>query len=106
MRMNMVSRIVTLAGTNTGASLRSELDDKHGKTPHDVSLGEAEPLSAYVNNNFQAINNTIMLDGSYSTNDPGVHMDISDFIEHQEDHKPEKHGKKSKEHSEADSLSK
>ncbi|KAK9275291.1 hypothetical protein L1049_022553 [Liquidambar formosana] len=53
------------------------------------------PLRTYVNSNFQAINNSIMLGGSYSTNDPGVHMDISDFFEHN-GHKPDKHGKKGK----------
>ncbi|XP_045803897.1 uncharacterized protein LOC123897339 [Trifolium pratense] len=87
------TRIITLAGTNEGATLRSELDDKSGKySSHD----EAEALSTYVNSNFQAINNSIMLGGSYHANDPGVHMDISDFTEPQNHHKAEKHGKKEK----------
>lgn len=79
-------RIITLTGTNTGANLRSELDDK----PADLSsgepalLGESEALSTYVNSNFQAVNNSIMMGGSYNTNDPGVHVDISDFLESQE----------------------
>ncbi|KAJ7968742.1 Processive diacylglycerol beta-glucosyltransferase [Quillaja saponaria] len=91
-------RIITLAGTNTGANLRSELDGKHVQSPNEVLLGdEDEPLSAYVNSNFQAINNSIMLGGNYNTNDPGVHLEIADFTEHKEDHKPEKHGKKGKE---------
>ncbi|KEH36635.1 hypothetical protein MtrunA17_Chr2g0284251 [Medicago truncatula] len=88
------TRIITLAGNNEGATLRSELDAKSGKySSHD----EAEALSTYVNSNFQAINNSIMLGGSYHANDPGVHMDISDFTEPpQNQQKAEKHGKKEK----------
>jgi hypothetical protein len=88
------TRIITLAGNNEGATLRSELDDKSGKySSHD----EPEALSTYVNSNFQAINNSIMLGGSYHANDPGVHMDISDFTEPPlNHHKTEKHGKKEK----------
>jgi hypothetical protein len=38
-----------------------------------------------------------MLGGSYHANDPGVHMDISDFTEPPlNHHKTEKHGKKEK----------
>lgn len=88
------TRIITLAGNNEGATLRSELDAKSGKySSHD----EAEALSTYVNSNFQAINNSIMLGGSYHANDPGVRMDISDFTEPpQNQQKAEKHGKKEK----------
>ncbi|CAI8590969.1 unnamed protein product [Vicia faba] len=71
------ARIITLAGTNEGATLRSEMDEKIG--------------------NFQAINNSVMLGGSYHANDPGVHMDIEDFTENpQNHHKTDKHGKKEK----------
>ncbi|XP_004485922.1 uncharacterized protein [Cicer arietinum] len=88
------TRIITLAGTNDGATLRSELDEKSGKYSSD---GEPEALSTYVNSNFQAVNNSIMLGGSYHANDPGVHMDISDFTEPpQSHHKAEKLGKKEK----------
>ncbi|KAK6941549.1 hypothetical protein RJ641_026926 [Dillenia turbinata] len=86
-------RIITLAGSNIGASMRGELDEKAG--PHKVSLGEPDALGAYVNSNFQAVNNSIMLGGSYSSNDPGVHMDISDLVE-QGGIKPEKPGRKGK----------
>ncbi|MED6155076.1 hypothetical protein PIB30_002286 [Stylosanthes scabra] len=93
-------RIITLAGTNDGATLKGELDDKSpGKTSshhhhhdHDV---EAEPLSTYVNSNFQAINNSMMIGGSFHANDPGVHLDISDFTEPIPPHH-HKHGKKGK----------
>lgn len=90
------TRIITLTGTNDGATLRSELDEKSGKTSH----GESEELSTFVNSNFQAINNSIMFGGSYQANDPGVHLDISDFTDDQppqsQKHKVEKLGKKGK----------
>ncbi|KAK3228223.1 hypothetical protein Dsin_008085 [Dipteronia sinensis] len=99
-------RIITLAGTNTGATMRSELDDKN--TPlSGVSLGDhhqqqqqpPEPLATYVNSNFQAVNNSIMLGSKYDTNDPGVHLDIADFYEQHHGHKPadqKQHAKKGK----------
>ncbi|KAK7412471.1 hypothetical protein VNO78_03935 [Psophocarpus tetragonolobus] len=89
------TRIITLAGTNDGATLRSELDEKSGKT----SLGESEALSTFVNSNFQAVNNSIMFGGSYQANDPGVHLDISDLTDQppqSHHHKVEKPGKKGK----------
>ncbi|XP_034711899.1 uncharacterized protein LOC117934344 [Vitis riparia] len=86
-------RIITLAGSNTGATMRGELDEKPGHPG--LSVGENEALNTYVNSNFQSVNNSIMMGGSYSTNDPGVHMDISDLVEHH-GHKPVKHGKKGK----------
>ncbi|EEF43487.1 uncharacterized protein LOC8278482 [Ricinus communis] len=89
-------RIITLAGTNTGATMRSELDEK-GTTPQGVS-GDDQPeaLGTYVNSNFQAVNNSIMFGSSYSTNDPGVHLDISDFFEQPHGHKPDRHARKGK----------
>jgi len=93
------TRIVTLAGTNDGATLRSELDEKSGKS----SVGESEALTTFINSNFQAVNNSIMYGGSYHANDPGVHFDISDFMDrpqplqshHHKVEKPaEKKGKK------------
>ncbi|XP_015876695.2 uncharacterized protein LOC107413294 [Ziziphus jujuba] len=89
-------RLITLAGTNSGASLRTELDEKTGIHISEADpLAESDALSTFVNSNFQAVNNSILMGGSYSTNDPGVHVDISDFAEHQ-GHKPEKKGKKGK----------
>ncbi|KAM6588287.1 hypothetical protein CsatA_010892 [Cannabis sativa] len=99
-------RIITLAGTNTGATLRGELDDNSDTLHKGVEpplLGESETMKTYVNSNFQAINNSIMMGGSYNTNDPGVHVEISDFGEpHESNNKPEykrgwKGKKKSKE---------
>ncbi|KAK8490209.1 hypothetical protein V6N13_052747 [Hibiscus sabdariffa] len=67
--------IITLAGNNVGATMRSQLDEKSGD--------ETDALSTYVNSNFQAVNNSIMLGSSYNANDPGVHLDISDVVQHQ-----------------------
>ncbi|GMJ06314.1 hypothetical protein like AT1G63310 [Hibiscus trionum] len=88
-------RIITLAGSNAGATMRSELDEK-SSSPHGISLGEPDTLSTYVNSNFQAVNNSIMFGSSYNTNDPGVHLDISDVAEHEAKKSADKHrrGKK------------
>ncbi|XP_058105120.1 uncharacterized protein LOC131248720 [Magnolia sinica] len=70
-------RVVTLAGNNTGATMRADLGellDGHGVDPHEL-------LGAYTNSNYQAVNNSIMMDGSYSAEDPGVHVFISDYVE-------------------------
>uniref|UniRef100_A0A6N2KF67 Uncharacterized protein n=1 Tax=Salix viminalis TaxID=40686 RepID=A0A6N2KF67_SALVM len=91
------TRIITLAGTNTGATMRSELDDQKPKKLTDgESSGEPDQESGtYVNSNFQALNNSIMFNSHYNTNDPGVHMEISDTFE-PHGLKPGKHGKKGK----------
>ncbi|KAM3357842.1 hypothetical protein P3S68_020773 [Capsicum galapagoense] len=86
-----VTRIITLAGTNVGASMRGEMDEKAGI--EGLSPGEHEALNTYVNSNFQSINNSIMLGGSYCTNDPGVHLDISDYVD-EEVPTPKGHGNK------------
>ncbi|GAA0140780.1 hypothetical protein LIER_02071 [Lithospermum erythrorhizon] len=78
---------ITLAGNNIGASMRGDFDEKSGP---DV---ENEALTTYVNSNLQTINNSIMLGGSYTANDPGVHLNISDYTEDDEAHlKEEKRG--------------
>ncbi|KAF6156742.1 hypothetical protein GIB67_033211 [Kingdonia uniflora] len=91
-------RIITIAGTNTGATMRAELDDisnttprgRDGTMPHDH-----EGFTTYANSNFQAINNSIMLGGSYSCNDPGIHVDTTeDYIN--KDHHGNKPGNKGK----------
>lgn len=108
-------RIVTLAGSNTGAAMRGEVDDNNARAHGHHGLGhgellsqndhEEDGLSTYVNSNFQAINNSIMLGGSYSSNDPGVHLDISDFLQLPR-HTPHvgnsKHKRKEKETSRSD----
>ncbi|KAJ4977632.1 hypothetical protein NE237_008412 [Protea cynaroides] len=74
--------VITLAGTNTGATMRTGSDEI--SQPYSLPLGEQE-MNAYVNSNFQAINNSLMMGGSYNSNDPGVHMDINDYIDHELD---------------------
>ncbi|KAF9667088.1 hypothetical protein SADUNF_Sadunf16G0296600 [Salix dunnii] len=90
-------RIITLAGTNTGATMRGELDDqKSNKLPDGVSFGEPDQApETWVNSNFQAVNNSIMFGSNYNTNDPGVKMDISD-ADKRRGLEPDKHGKKGK----------
>lgn len=85
-------RIITLAGSNLGATMRGDMDEKP-VGPQGLDLAEEEDFATYVNSNFQAVNNSIMLGGSYETNDPGIHLDISDYLE--QDDRPKK-GKKKK----------
>lgn len=82
-------RIITLAGTNTGAIMRGQLLGDHRKhdhhqhdqlTPDDVDGDELAGSDNYVNSNYQAVNNSVMLGASYTSNDPGVHMDIADVV--------------------------
>ncbi|XP_023551598.1 uncharacterized protein LOC111809376 [Cucurbita pepo subsp. pepo] len=87
------SSVITLAGTNTGATMRAELNGKTTKL-EEAGADENESLASYINSNFQAINNSIMFGGSYTGNDPGVHMDMSDYYE--EGHKAEKGAAKGK----------
>lgn len=87
-------RIITLAGTNDGATLRKEVDGKPARESGKPE--EEEPLKAYVNSNYQAFNNSIMFSGSYQANDPGVSMEILDFAEPAHRHKAGKEGKKVK----------
>ncbi|KAK7277247.1 hypothetical protein RIF29_18398 [Crotalaria pallida] len=81
-------------------TMRSEIDEKLSSSSISSDDDEVdEALRTYVNSNFQAINNSIMLGGSYQANDPAVHMDISDFFsepQSQSHHKTEKHEKKGK----------
>ncbi|CAI9757671.1 unnamed protein product [Fraxinus pennsylvanica] len=97
-------RMITLSGTNLGANMRGEMDEKP-TGPQGVELGDTEELTAYVNNNFQASNNSIMLGGSFNTKDPGVHLDISEYVDHNAHHlkrgkKGEKGGSESDHHNE------
>lgn len=84
-------RVITLAGSNVGATMRSELDDLDGDVEDD---SEDDPLAAFINSNYQAINNSLVLDGSYNTNDPGVHMEIYGKQEANTDQVKQKRGKK------------
>ncbi|MCL7021515.1 hypothetical protein MKW94_001141, partial [Papaver nudicaule] len=89
-------KIITLAGTNMGATMKAESSDEH-KTPSTTLDNEA--LTAYANSNFQAINNSIMFGGSYKCRDPGVHMETSDYADeeiHRHHHNDKHRNKKGK----------
>ncbi|CAA3017464.1 uncharacterized protein LOC111366511 [Olea europaea var. sylvestris] len=86
-------RMITLAGTNVGANMHGEMDEKPNG-PQGIELGGTEELTTYANNNFQAINNSIILGGSYNTKDPGVHLDVSEYMDHNAHHL--EHDKKEK----------
>ncbi|KAL7602883.1 hypothetical protein Lser_V15G18989 [Lactuca serriola] len=93
--------IITMAGSNEGATMRGELDlmsmenHKLGTTQHnDESF---TPLTTYLNGNFQGVNNSIMVGGSYSTNDPGIHLDVDEhYMQHKGELGSQKYGKKGK----------
>uniref|UniRef100_A0A803KR06 Uncharacterized protein n=1 Tax=Chenopodium quinoa TaxID=63459 RepID=A0A803KR06_CHEQI len=79
-------RIITISGTNIGATMKGDLLDRHHKQQHDhheelPSDDQPESLDTYVNSNFQAVNNSIMFGATYTSNDPGVHMEIVDMID-------------------------
>ncbi|PKA54191.1 hypothetical protein AXF42_Ash000024 [Apostasia shenzhenica] len=44
-----------------------------------VLVGDEKAMRAYTNSNYQAVNNAIMLGGSCTADDPGVHVVLSDF---------------------------
>ncbi|CAL9068008.1 unnamed protein product [Musa banksii] len=70
------TRIVVLAGENRGAVTRvnsQEMVDTGG-----VLRADENALAACANSNYQAVNNTIVLGGSCTAEDPGVHIAISD----------------------------
>lgn len=74
---------VTLAGANTEAAMEGEMrDQQHNpKHHHRIQSFEEDEVGVfdnYVNSNCQGINNSIMLDASYTSNDPGVHVNIEE----------------------------
>ncbi|KAL1212220.1 hypothetical protein V5N11_014416 [Cardamine amara subsp. amara] len=73
-------RVITLSGSNLGATMKTELDNNHGDN-HKNGENELDFLSTFVNSNFQAVNNSIMIGAKYETHDPGVHLDISGDVE-------------------------
>ncbi|GLT67298.1 hypothetical protein SLA2020_396160 [Shorea laevis] len=96
------ANVIMLAGTNHGATMRSEMDEKSGVPQGKLSVGEPDALNTYVNSNFQAVNNSIMLDSRYNTNDPGVRMEVSEGFEF--DHQGPKEKKKGKKKKEKESF--
>ncbi|KAI3815934.1 hypothetical protein L1987_15618 [Smallanthus sonchifolius] len=72
--------IITMAGSNEGATMTGEMsmeDHKSGMKERDEHVNS--PLTTFLNSNFQGVNNSIMVGGSYSANDPGIHLDVEDY---------------------------
>ncbi|MQM06348.1 hypothetical protein Taro_039174 [Colocasia esculenta] len=70
-------RVVTLAGTNKGATMEGrDMGDAHG-----MIHGDDGQLSAFANSNYQAVNNSILLEGSCTAEDPGVHLVITEHLD-------------------------
>ncbi|URD78492.1 hypothetical protein MUK42_02924 [Musa troglodytarum] len=68
--------IVVLAGENRGAVTKvnsQEMVDTGG-----VLRADETALAACANSNYQAVNNSVVLGGSCTVEDPGVHIAISD----------------------------
>ncbi|CAH9102016.1 unnamed protein product [Cuscuta europaea] len=70
------SAVITLAGNNTGASMKGETEDRKAAG---IEGENEEEMRTFLNSNFQAVNNSIMFGGSYSSNDPGVHLEVVDY---------------------------
>ncbi|KAI3736484.1 hypothetical protein L6452_16026 [Arctium lappa] len=73
--------IITMAGTNEGATMRGEvmsMDQVDNYKSTGIKKDQPSPFTTYLNNNVQSVNNSIMVGGSYSANDPGIHLDIDD----------------------------
>ncbi|KAG2302928.1 hypothetical protein Bca4012_061245 [Brassica carinata] len=73
-------RAITLSGSNLGATMKTLLDDNHGDSYRNGGH-ELDFLTTFVNSNFQAVNNSIMMGAKYETHDPGVHLNISGDVE-------------------------
>ncbi|KAK9059700.1 hypothetical protein SSX86_020404 [Deinandra increscens subsp. villosa] len=94
--------IITMAGTNEGATMTGEMSLEDHKSTGFKERNENEnekenasfPLTACLNGNFQGVNNSIMVGGSYSANDPGIHLDVEDHYEQHLAHT--RHGVKGK----------
>ncbi|CAH9120898.1 unnamed protein product [Cuscuta epithymum] len=93
------SSVITLAGNNTGASMKGETEERKAG----IEGENEDEMKTFVNSNFQAVNNSIMFGGSYSSNDPGVHLEVVDCTTGPRH--PEKKKKTKKGENEADGSS-
>lgn len=74
---------VTLANPNIEAAMEGKTRDQHHNPKHHHRIQSFEDdevgvFHNYVNSNCQGVNNSIMLDASYTSNDPGVHINIEE----------------------------
>ncbi|WOL05754.1 hypothetical protein Cni_G14485 [Canna indica] len=79
--------IITLAGDNKGASMKANMEDL--MDTHGGMYDEESGMCTHTNSNYQAVNNSILLGGSCSADDPGVHVVISEYIEDEDDDEDE-----------------
>ncbi|KAM0041468.1 hypothetical protein Hdeb2414_s0011g00366681 [Helianthus debilis subsp. tardiflorus] len=79
--------VITMAGNNEGATMTGQMDmaDRKSGMKEDNDQVNA-PLTTLLNSNFQGVNNSIMVGGSYSANDPGIHLDVEDHYEQRPPH--------------------
>lgn len=89
------SRIITLAGSNKGAWMKGNLEEM--MDTHGALYDEEREMSAYTNSNYQAVNNSILLRGCCTADDPGVHIVISGYADEHGDGHQESDGKNKKE---------
>ncbi|KAG1362432.1 101 kDa malaria antigen [Cocos nucifera] len=75
-------RIITPAGGIEGA--RMEANSEEMVDTHVALYAEEREMSAYTNSNYQAINNSILLGGSCTADDPGVHVVMSGYAKRME----------------------
>ncbi|PKU81714.1 uncharacterized protein LOC110097338 [Dendrobium catenatum] len=79
-------RIITLTGNNNGATMKidgaavGQMVETHG-----MLLGDEKTMRAYSNSNYQAVNNSVLLGGSYTAEDPGIHINFLDFQKEEEE---------------------
>ncbi|KAL6650204.1 hypothetical protein ACP70R_009129 [Stipagrostis hirtigluma subsp. patula] len=93
--------IITLAGENSGATMEAAGDvedlvvvgnadaEEH---EDDDDREEEEVVSAYTNSNYQAVNNSVLVAGSCTVNDPGVHVVVVEHVDDIRDYDDDVHG--------------
>ncbi|XP_042404803.1 uncharacterized protein LOC121995009 [Zingiber officinale] len=67
---------ITLTGENKGATMKAEIEEL---MESGVTYGDDSGMLTYANSNYQAVNNSILLGGSTTAEDPGVHVDITEY---------------------------
>ncbi|CAD5193807.1 unnamed protein product [Musa acuminata subsp. malaccensis] len=93
-------RIITLAGDNKGATMKANMDqlmDTDGMMYDDNDI-----ICTYTNNNYQAVNNSFLLRGSCTAEDPGIHVVISEYVEKVGDGDDQERYEKKKENNKKD----
>ncbi|XP_062224681.1 uncharacterized protein LOC133923385 [Phragmites australis] len=80
--------IITLAGENSGATMEATGDMEDivvvGNADADENEDDQEEesvVSAYTNSNYQAVNNSVLVAGSCTVNDPGVHVVVVEHVD-------------------------